>query len=51
MSAVLNDTAPAVDMAVAERFLDMLAEGEPVTFQTFDDDAMRTDELNSSNDG
>ena len=41
MSSVLNSAAPALDMAAAARFLDLLAEGEPVTFQTFDDDAAR----------
>ena len=29
--------SPAVDLAEAGRFLDLMAEGEPVTFQTFAD--------------
>lgn len=39
--AAVAQGAPAIDLAEAERFLDVLAEGEPVTFQTFDDDADR----------
>ena len=41
MSAVLKPHEPTVDLAEASRFLAMLAEGAPVTFQTFDDDAAR----------
>jgi hypothetical protein len=35
----------AVDIAQATRFFDMLAEGEPVTFQTFDDSQRKRREL------
>lgn len=35
----------AIDLTVASRFLDALAEGEPVTFQTFDDSEKKRREL------
>ncbi|MDP1649654.1 MAG: DUF3987 domain-containing protein [Rubrivivax sp.] len=44
MSA-LHPVAPAVDLIDAARFLDMMAEGEPVTFQTFDDGGGKRREL------
>lgn len=47
MSAVLNDTeAPVtVDLSVAKHFLTIMAEGEPVTFQTFDDKGRKPDRV------
>ena len=41
MSAVPKDPDLQPDLAEAGRFLDLMAEGEHVTFQTFDDDAER----------
>lgn len=38
MSAVLRSSDAAQDIAEAERFLTLMAEGEAVSFQTFDDD-------------
>lgn len=35
--APAGNTPPRIDLAEARRFLDVLARGEPVTFQTFDD--------------
>ena len=34
-------SAPSINLAEASRFLDFMAEGEPITLQSFDDDAGR----------